>query len=106
MIFSEPILLYLSVTSACIFLIASIGLYVHKKNLIMVLLCLELILISVNLQILTIAKMYNDLSGQIAVFFILTVAAAETAIGLALVILIYRNRSTVSMEELNQIKEI
>lgn len=94
-----------SMVSATVFTIAIAGLYINKKNLIMILVCIELILLAVNLQFLVFAKMHADVSGSLMVLFILTVAAAETSIGLAILILIYRNIKSIAIEKLSQIKE-
>ena len=91
--------------STIVFVIAIAGLYINKKNLIMILLCIELILLAVNLQFLIFAKMHSDILGQIMVLFILTIAAAETSIGLAIIILIYRSLKSIDVEKLNNVKE-
>ena len=76
----------------------------NQRNLIVILMCIELMLLAVNTNFIAFSHYLNDIHGQIFVFFILAVAAAETAIGLAILILIFRNQKTINVDELNSLK--
>ena len=89
---------------AIIFTIGVIGIFLNRKNVIVILMSIELILLSVNINLVSFSIFLNDLSGQIFTFFILTVAAAEAAIGLAIIVVYYRNTGTVHVEEINSLK--
>ena len=80
------------------------GMVLNRRNIIAILMCLELVLLAVSLNLVGTAYFRADLGGQIFSFFILTVAAAESAIGLAILVLLFRNRSSISVEELNTLK--
>ena len=90
--------------SAALFLIGLVGVVVSRKNLIALLMCIELILLSVNTMFIAIGHALGDLQGQIMVLFILAVAAAETAIGLAIFVLIYRKREKIDLGDLDLLK--
>lgn len=90
--------------SAMLFALSVLGIYLNRKNIIVLLMTIELMLLAVNTNFIAFAYFLNDMNGHIFVFFILTVAAAEAAIGLAILVLIFRNRSTVSVDELNSLK--
>ncbi|WP_144393043.1 NADH-quinone oxidoreductase subunit NuoK [Pleionea sediminis] len=94
---------YLTV-AAILFAISVAGIIINRKNVITLLMCLELMLLSVNINFIAFSRYLNDLQGQIFVFFILTVAAAEAAIGLAILVALFRNRTTIDVEELNRLK--
>ena len=89
---------------AIIFTIGIIGIFLNRKNVIVILMSIELILLSVNINLVSFSIFLNDLSGQIFTFFILTVAAAEAAIGLAIIVVYYRNAGTIHVEEIDSLK--
>ena len=89
---------------AIIFTIGVIGIFLNRKNIIVILMCIELILLAVNINLVSFSVFFNDLIGQIFTLFILTVAAAEAAIGLAIIVAYYRNTGTVHVEEINSLK--
>ena len=89
---------------AIIFTIGVIGIFLNRKNVIVILMSIELILLSVNINLVSFSVFLNDLSGQIFTFFILTVAAAEAAIGLAIIVVYYRNAGTIHVEEIDSLK--
>ena len=90
--------------SAIIFSIGIVGIFLNRKNVIIILMSIELILLSVNINLVSFSIFLNDLNGQIFTLFILTVAAAEAAIGLAIIVVYYRNTSTVDIEEIQSLK--
>lgn len=92
---------YLLILNSTLFVIGLIGTIVNRTNLVKILLCLELMLIAAAANFVVFAAAYNQLTGQIFTLFILTVAAAETAIGLALIIAVYRQQKTIAIEKLN-----
>ena len=87
-----------------LFAFAAVGIFLNRKNLIVLLMCVELMLLAVNMNFVTFSRFWGDLNGQIFVFFILTVAAAEAAIGLAILMLLFRNKSSIDVDELNVLK--
>ena len=89
---------------AIIFTIGIVGIFLNRKNIIVILMSIELILLSVNINLVSFSVFFNDLIGQIFALFILTVAAAEAAIGLAIIVAYYRNTGTVHVEEINSLK--
>ncbi|QHE85450.1 NADH-quinone oxidoreductase subunit NuoK [Hydrogenophaga sp. BPS33] len=89
---------------AILFAISVVGIFLNRKNLIVLLMAIELMLLAVNMNFVAFSHYLGDLHGQIFVFFILTVAAAESAIGLAILVLLFRNKSSISVEELNTLK--
>jgi len=89
---------------AIIFTIGIIGIFLNRKNIIVILMSIELILLAVNINLVSFSVFFNDLIGQIFALFILTVAAAEAAIGLAIIVAYYRNTGTVHVEEINSLK--
>jgi len=94
---------YLSL-GAILFALSVIGIFLNRRNLIVLLMAIELMLLAVNMNFIAFAHFLGDLSGQVFVFFILTVAAAESAIGLAILVVLFRNRSTIAVEELDALK--
>ncbi|MGM9425194.1 NADH-quinone oxidoreductase subunit NuoK [Hydrogenophaga sp. MI9] len=94
---------FLSV-GAIMFALSVIGIFLNRKNIIVLLMAIELMLLAVNMNFVAFSHYLNDLNGQVFVFFILTVAAAESAIGLAILVLLFRSKSTISAEELNTLK--
>ena len=94
---------YLSL-GAVLFALSIIGIFLNRKNLIILLMAIELMLLSVNLNFVAFSHYLNDIHGQVFVFFILTVAAAESAIGLAILVLLFRNRSNINVDDMNSLK--
>ena len=94
---------FLSV-GAIMFALSVIGIFLNRKNIIVLLMAIELMLLAVNMNFVAFSHYLNDLNGQVFVFFILTVAAAESAIGLAILVLLFRTKTTISAEELNTLK--
>ncbi|MFZ1386906.1 MAG: NADH-quinone oxidoreductase subunit NuoK [Thiolinea sp.] len=92
------------IVSALLFAISVAGIFLNRKNILILLMCIELLLLSVNLNFVAFSHYLNNLDGQIFVFFILTVAAAESAIGLAILITIFRNRRTINVDDLHSLK--
>ena len=89
---------------AIIFTIGVIGIFLNRKNVIVILMSIELILLAVNINLVSFSIFLQDLSGQIFTLFILTVAAAEAAIGLAIIVVYYRNAGTIRVEEIENLK--
>jgi NADH-quinone oxidoreductase subunit K len=92
------------VLAAVLFAIAIIGIFLNRKNVIILLMAIELMLLGVNLNFVAFSHFLGDTAGQIFVFFILTVAAAESAIGLAILIVLFRNINTIHVEDLDRLK--
>ncbi|MDX2113173.1 MAG: NADH-quinone oxidoreductase subunit NuoK [Alphaproteobacteria bacterium] len=92
------------VVSSLLFTIGICGIFLNRKNIITILMSVELILLSVNINFVAFSVMLGDLSGQIFAMFILTVAAAEAAIGLAILVIYFRNRGTIAVEDVNMMK--
>ena len=88
-----------------LFAISIVGIFLNRKNVIILLMCIELMLLAVNLNFIAFSHYLNDISGQIFVFFILTVAAAESAIGLAILVVLFRNIRSNNVDDLNSLKE-
>ena len=89
---------------AIIFTIGVVGIFLNRKNIIVILMSIELILLAVNINLVSFSVFFNDLIGQIFTLFILTVAAAEVAIGLAIIVAYYRNTGTVHVEDIDSLK--
>ena len=87
-----------------LFALSVIGIFMNRRNLIVLLMAIELMLLAVNLNFIAISHFLGDMAGQVFVFFILTVAAAESAIGLAILVVLFRNRSTIAVDELDGLK--
>jgi NADH-quinone oxidoreductase subunit K len=92
------------VLGAALFCIAVAGIFVNRKNIIILLMAIELMLLSVNMNFVAFSRYLGDVSGQVFVFFILTVAAAESAIGLAILVVLFRNRATINVGEIDTLK--
>ena len=92
------------VLGAILFAISVIGIFLNRKNIIVLLMAIELNLLAVNMNFVAFSHYLNDPHGQIFVFFILTVAAAESAIGLAILVVLFRNLRTINVEDLDQLK--
>jgi NADH-quinone oxidoreductase subunit K len=87
-----------------LFAMSVVGIYLNRRNLIVLLMAIELMLLAVNMNFVAFSHYLGDMAGQVFVFFILTVAAAESAIGLAILVVLFRNRSTIDVEELDTLK--
>jgi NADH-quinone oxidoreductase subunit K len=92
------------VVSAILFTLGVTGIVLNRKNIIVILMSVELILLSVNLNFIAFSQSLGDLVGQVFALFVLTVAAAEAAIGLAILVAFYRNRATIAVEDINSLK--
>ena len=92
------------VVSGILFTLGIFGIFLNRKNVIVILMSIELILLAVNINFVAFSHFLGDLVGQIFTLFVLTVAAAEAAIGLAIVVVFFRNRGTIEVEEINQMK--
>jgi len=92
------------VLAATIFTIGVVGIFLNRKNIIVILMSIELILLAVNINLVSFSIYLNDLVGQIFTLFILTVAAAEAAIGLAIIVIYYRNSGTIRVQEIDKLK--
>ncbi len=92
------------VLGALLFVISVVGIFLNRKNVIILLMCIELMLLAVNLNFIAFSHYLNDIAGQVFVFFILTVAAAESAIGLAILVVLFRNLRTINVDDLDSLK--
>ncbi|HHL31156.1 MAG TPA: NADH-quinone oxidoreductase subunit NuoK [Oceanospirillales bacterium] len=92
------------ILGAILFAIAVVGIFLNRKNIIIILMAIELMLLAVNMNFIAFSHYLGDISGQIFVFFILTVAAAEAAIGLAILMLVFRNRRSINVNNLDSLK--
>lgn len=92
------------ILGAILFAISVAGIFLNRKNVIILLMSIELMLLAVNLNFIAFSHYLNDLAGQVFVFFILTVAAAESAIGLAIIIVLFRRRQTINIQDLDSLK--
>ncbi len=90
--------------AAILFVIGIFGIFINRKNVIIMLMSIELILLSVNINFIAFSVFLGDLVGQVFTLFILTVAAAEAAIGLAIIVCFFRNRGTIAVEDINVMK--
>ncbi|MCA1805181.1 MAG: NADH-quinone oxidoreductase subunit NuoK [Xanthomonadaceae bacterium] len=92
------------IIGAILFAISVAGIFLNRKNIIILLMAIELMLLAVNMNFVAFSYFLDDIAGQVFVFFILTVAAAEAAIGLAILVVLFRNRQTINVEDLNSLK--
>jgi NADH-quinone oxidoreductase subunit K len=92
------------ILGAILFCISVAGIFLNRKNVIILLMAIEIMLLAVNMNFVAFSRYMDDISGQVFVFFILTVAAAEAAIGLAILVVLFRNRHTINVEELDSLK--
>jgi NADH-quinone oxidoreductase subunit K len=92
------------ILGAVLFALSVAGIFINRKNVILLLMCIELMLLAVNTNFIAFSHFLGDTAGQVFVFFILTVAAAEAAIGLAILVVLFRNRRTINVEELDTLK--
>lgn len=89
---------------ACLFTLGMFGIFLNRKNVIIILMSVELMLLAVNINLVAFSHYAGDLTGQVFALFILTVAAAETAIGLAIIVVYFRNRGSIAVEDVNMMK--
>ena len=92
------------ILGAILFAISVVGIFLNRKNLIVLLMAIELMLLAVNMNFVAFSYYLGDMHGQVFVFFILTVAAAEAAIGMAILVLLFRNNASINAEDLNTLK--
>ena len=92
------------VLGALVFAISGVGIFMNRKNLIILLMAIELMLLAVNMNFIAFSYYLGDIAGQVFVFFILTVAAAESAIGLAILVVLFRNLQTINVDDLDNLK--
>jgi NADH-quinone oxidoreductase subunit K len=92
------------IVAALLFAISIAGMILNRKNVLILLMCIEMMLLAVNLNFVAFSHYLGDMAGQVFVFFILTVAAAEAAIGLAILVVLFRNRRTINVEQLDAMK--
>lgn len=90
--------------SAVLFAIAVAGIFLNRKNVILLLMCIELLLLAANFNFVAFSRYLGDISGQVFVFFVLTVAAAESAIGLAILVVLFRHRHSINVDDLDTLK--
>ena len=95
---------WLLLVSGVLFAISVAGMFINRKNLILLLMCVELLLLAVNFNFVAFSRYLDDINGQIFVFFVLTVAAAESAIGLAILVVLFRERRTINVEDMSTLK--
>lgn len=100
----EPGLMHYLVVSSILFTIGVFGIFIGRRNLLLLLMAIELILLSVNLNLVAFSAALQDLAGQVLVMFVLTVAAAEAAIGLAILVVFSRNRGSIEVQDLDSLK--
>jgi NADH-quinone oxidoreductase subunit K len=92
------------VLGALLFCLSMAGIVINRKNIIILLMCIELMLLAVNMNFVAFSHFRGDIGGQVFVFFILTVAAAEAAVGLAILVVLFRQRQTINVEDLDAMK--
>lgn len=90
--------------AAVLFAIGVAGIFINRKNMVLLLMCIELMLLAANFNFIAFSRFSGDIAGQIFVFFILTVAAAEVAVGLAILVVLFRNRGSINVQEINRLK--
>ncbi len=92
------------ILGSLLFSISIAGMFLNRKNILILLMCIELMLLAVNINFIAFSHYLNNIEGQIFVFFILTVAAAEAAIGLAILVVLFRNKRTINVQDLDEMK--
>ena len=92
------------VLGAILFALGMFGIFVNRKNMIILLMSVELLLLAVNINFVAFSHFLHDIAGQVFVFFVLTVAAAESAIGLAIIVVLFRNRASINVQDLDRLK--
>ena len=95
---------HMLVLSGLLFALSVAGIFINRKNVILLLMCIELLLLSANFNFVTFSRYLGNIEGQVFVFFILTVAAAESAIGLAILVVLFRERRSINIEDLSSLK--
>ena len=95
---------YYLILAATVFSLGLLGVMINRKNIIILLMCVELLLLAVNMNFIAFSHFFADLSGQVFVFFVLAVAAVEAAIGLAILIVFFRTRHSIQVDDLNRLK--
>jgi NADH-quinone oxidoreductase subunit K len=100
----QPTLAHYLVLGAILFSISVIGVFLNRRNVLIILMAIELMLLAVNLNFIAFSRFLGDPAGQIFVFFILTVAAAESAIGLAILVLLFRNVGSIDVEDIGKLR--
>lgn len=95
---------YFLTVAAILFTLGIFGIFVNRKNIIVILMSVELMLLAVNINLVAFSAHLNDLAGQVLAMFVLTVAAAEAAIGLAILVIYFRNRGSIAVEDINMMK--
>jgi NADH-quinone oxidoreductase subunit K len=93
------------ILAAVLFSLAVAGIFINRKNVILLLMCIELMLLAVNFNFIAFSRLWDDTLGQVFVFFVLTVAAAEAAIGLAILVVLFRNTRSINVESLAKLKD-
>ncbi len=91
--------------SGLLMCLAVLGMFINRKNLLLLLMCIELLLLSANLNFVAFSRFHQDIDGQVFVLFVLTVAATEAAIGLAIIVNLFRNRRTIDVQDINQLTD-
>jgi NADH-quinone oxidoreductase subunit K len=104
MMLTDPTLIHALILGALLFTISIVGIVLNRKNLIVLLMCIELMLLAVNMNFIAFSQHLGDIQGQVFVFFILTVAAAESAIGLAILVVLFRNVRSINVDDLGQLR--
>jgi NADH-quinone oxidoreductase subunit K len=99
-----PTLSHYLILGAVLFAISIVGIFLNRKNVIILLMAIELMLLAVNMNFVAFSHYLGDIAGQVFVFFILTVAAAESAIGLAILVVLFRNLRTINVDDLDELK--
>ena len=102
--FLTPTLSHYLVLGAILFAISIVGIFLNRRNVIILLMAIELMLLAVNMNFIAFSSFMGDMAGQVFVFFILTVAAAESAIGLAILVLLFRNIGSIDVEDIDHLK--
>lgn len=102
--FGEIGVMHYLVVSSLLFVLGICGIFLNRKNVITILMSIELMLLAVNINLVTFSVALGDLAGQVFTLFVLTVAAAEAAIGLAILVIYYRNRGSIAVEDINMMK--
>jgi NADH-quinone oxidoreductase subunit K len=101
---AAPTLSHYLVLGAILFAVSIVGIFLNRRNVIILLMAIELMLLAVNMNFIAFSSYMDDIAGQVFVFFILTVAAAESAIGLAILVLLFRNIGSIDVEDMDQLK--
>ena len=101
---TQPTLSHYLILGAILFAISVIGIFLNRRNVLIMLMAIELMLLAVNLNFIAFSRFLGDTAGQVFVFFILTVAAAESAIGLAILVLLFRNIGSIDIEEMGKLR--